>query len=123
MIWSDEKELDSTLKRVSDHCNSLKPKDSEQPDDAISGLGTLPPVAVGVERDLVEHKGDPIKTEPYDPMVEKQSSSHHKDSPSHPSEVSTDEDKGEDKDQAEIVVVDDDDDEVEVVGVRGPSFS
>ena len=144
MIWSDEDELNATVKRVREYCSSIKPKDYEQPDGAISGLGGLPPVAPGVEKDLAEHKDDPIRLDPYEtsiPKYQNNHDSHHENLTSHPSgsvnphdlkhdlnAVSTDEDKGEDKDESENVVVnvdgvddDDDDSVVEVVAVKRPS--
>ena len=124
MVWSDKDELNSTLKRVRDHCDSLKPKDVEEPANVVSGLETLPPVAIGVEQDLSQHKGEPIKIEPYDPnssqtLMEDVSSSDTPQTP--PTEVTTDEEKGSDKEKEEIVIIDDDDDdeeEIEVVAVR-----
>ena len=130
MIWSPEDELDDTLKKVRDHCELLKPAVTEQPEEAeiSSGLETLPPTAVGVEKDLETHKGDDIPLDPYTPnaldiIPEKQPSSNKKYSASPPPEVTTDEDKGEDEEKVEIVIPDEedeDDDEIEVVAVRGP---
>ena len=77
--------------------------------DVSKTLDSMPPVAPGAEKELADHKDDPIKLEPYNPEqrmfpVEHISSI---DKPSSPPHVSTDEDKGEGSD-----------DEVEIVGVK-----
>lgn len=119
MVWSKEKELTSTLERVRGHCESLKPKGWEESgiDDVASSdaLDSLPSIAVGSERDLEEHKADPIKVEPYEANEEWV--------PLQPEPVK--------KDilltttiKSEVVEIEDDeDDDIEVVAIRGPSTS
>lgn len=129
MVWSKKEELSSTLERVRNHCESLKPKGGEEAatEDVCSSdtLDTLPPVAVGSERDLEEHKADPIKVEPYDanevwvplksgPVTANDGLSLH----GVKSEVTTDTTTI----KTEVVeIVDDDDDDIELVAIRGTS--
>jgi hypothetical protein len=127
MIWSPEEELNSTVRRVHEHCESLKPKGQVDADEVVSAaLDTLPPVAVGAERDLEEHKEDPISIEPYegkdetwhpikeDPVKVKYEAKVEPTSTRLP-EVTTDEDRGEE------IVIDDSDDDIEIVAVRDSS--
>lgn len=126
MIWSREEELHATLKRVAEYCETLK-KDSDDDSVEESELEVLPEIAVGVERDLAEHKGIPVCTDAYVApdicMPAKLVSS------SEPSQVTSDEDKGseEEKDSVEhdgdeeydgVQQEIDEDGEVQVVHVR-----
>jgi histone demethylase JARID1 len=64
MIWSDENELKTTLKKVEDYCFELKarsPSPVETPDSATSDSSSLAP---GVERDQLAHKNEEISLEP-----------------------------------------------------------
>ena len=67
MIWSKKDELQETLKKVEDHCESLKTEAALQAevDEAAANLAPLPPVAPGVEQDLENHKDEEIDLEPY----------------------------------------------------------
>lgn len=127
MIWSPEEELKATLKRVHEHCESMKPAGTVKTSEVLSStLEALPPIAVGAERDLEEHKGDAINVEPYegkdeawhpiveDPVTVKDEIQVESTSSRLP-EVTTDEDKGEE------IVIDDSDDEIEIVAVRESS--
>jgi hypothetical protein len=133
MIWSPEEELQSTVKRVRDHCVSIKPKGVRDEDEVVSSaLDSLPPIAVGAERDMEEHKEDKINVEPYkvndawqplkpDPIIAPKSESGSNgvkqqtvEAPRSSAASVTDIDKSE-----EIVIDDDDDDdEVEIICVR-----
>lgn len=127
MVWSPEEELDSTLRRVREHCESLKPQGEEGADDAMSSaLDTLPLMAEGAERDLEEHKKDVIHLEPYegtepwhpikaDPTVIVKEDSSVKVEVTNLPQVQS-EVKNEVKN--EIVIDDDDDAEIEIVAVR-----
>jgi hypothetical protein len=108
MVWSPEEELTETLKKVGDHLDTLKPQ--ETPIDLSETLEALPAVAVGVEKDLADHKDDPISLEPYTPPVpmfpEKRVSSNEKANAASLPEVSTDEDKGTgSEDDVEVLAV------------------
>jgi len=68
MIWSPEDELKTTCERVRKQCESLKRDgivDIENSKQKEESMDPLPLVAVGVERDLEDHKDDAIKIEPY----------------------------------------------------------
>ena len=129
MVWSKKEELSSTLERVRNHCELIKPKGWEETaaEDVVSSgaLDNLPPVAVGSERDLEEHKADPIKVEPYDanelwipiksdPVTVKHDISFN----GIKSEVTA----GTTAMKTEVVeIVEDDDDDIELVAIRGTS--
>lgn len=86
MIWSDEEELQSTLKRVQDYCAELKGKTttSSSTESATSTESTTASssLAPGVERDLLAHKNDDICLEPvgadpnYKPTAENRPEAH-----------------------------------------------
>ena len=121
MIWSNENEMKATLKKVRNHCNSLKKAaDQDVGEGEIEeSLALLPSPAVGVDRDLAEKKDREIPLEPYDPAYEQslRVSTAVPDLTSSllPCVVSGDENKeGED---------DDDDDDVEIIAVMGPTKS
>jgi C5HC2 zinc finger len=104
MIWSSEEELDSTCRAVREHCEKLKPQGLvEENDDKQMDklLEPLPEVAVGVQQDLELHKNDVIPTDPYVPPAREQVFP--------AAEVTTDEDRDEEKD--EVVALDDSDDD------------
>jgi hypothetical protein len=64
MIWSDENELKTTLKKVEDYCVELKakgPSPVETPDSATSDSSSLAP---GAERDQLAHKNEEISLDP-----------------------------------------------------------
>jgi len=66
MIWSDEDELKSTLKKVQDYCAELKNKTPESSENvAVSGEDASSAIiAPGVEQDLEAHKNEDISLEP-----------------------------------------------------------
>lgn len=102
MIWSGSEELEETLKRVREYCDSLQQTDRESQDPAFEDSDDLPEVAAGVERDLEDHKGIPITVEPY--MAPVQTDLKARNAPSVPPEVTTDEDReasGDDDDEVE----------------------
>eukprot|EP00536_Pseudo-nitzschia_multiseries_P011232 jgi/Psemu1/259682/estExt_Genewise1Plus.C_3720011 len=76
MVWSPEEELTKTCQRVRERCKVLKSKETvENEDDSVTAhkaqegdvLELLPPVAVGVKKDLEDHKNDIIRTDPFAP--------------------------------------------------------
>ncbi|KAG7348558.1 JmjC domain hydroxylase [Nitzschia inconspicua] len=102
MIWSTEEELENTCRAVRDHCESLKPEGFVDEDEMeTKSLDQLPEVAVGVERDLELHKHDVIPTDPYVPSQ--------KDEPLPAAEVTTDEDR--DEEREDVIGLDDSDDD------------
>jgi hypothetical protein len=63
MIWSNEKELKSTLERVRTHCAALEQTDEGELAKATkANQEPLPEMAPGAERDAAMHKGDEIAT-------------------------------------------------------------
>lgn len=102
MIWSTEEELDNTCQAVREHCETLKPEgfvevEATEP----KALEPLPEVAVGVEQDLELHKDEIITTDPYVPPPQGQ--------PVPVAEVTTDEDRDEEKD--DVAGLEDSDDD------------
>jgi histone demethylase JARID1 len=65
MLWSNEKELTSTLGRVRDHCSALKTQtdEVELAKATKASQDPLPDMAPGAEQDAALHKGDEIPTE------------------------------------------------------------
>jgi hypothetical protein len=65
MLWSNEKELTSTLGRVRAHCDALKTQtDDEEIAKAVkASQDPLPEMAPGAEEDAALHKGDEIPTD------------------------------------------------------------
>jgi C5HC2 zinc finger len=134
MVWSTEEELQSTLSRVTKHCEVLKPTGVDDTDEGSAnagegggvafdqaGLDPLPPVAAGVERDLEAHKNEPIRTDPAVPKPKAASIIESNDTLSNSraqaaaaAEVTTDEDRDEDRDggkeSKDVIVLDDSDD-------------
>ena len=90
MIWSEEKELNSTLARVRRHCNLLKPANYKEAEETSEEDEPKPDVAPGSEEDAKNHRGDIIKMEPFEP-----SQMHRKVAAHAPNEVTTDEDNDE----------------------------
>ena len=78
MIWSDEDELKSTLKKVQEFCQELKERTPEAPKQASSDENedVSSAIAPGVEQDLQAHKNEDISLEPvgadpnYKPIVD-----------------------------------------------------
>jgi len=133
MIWSPEVELTTTCERVRERCESLKPDGIIEIDIPFAALSEqkkdqlepLPPIAVGVEKDLEDHKDDILNIDPYVPRLKhcinpKTGLSMNQD-PKIAEVVTTDEDRDEySKNQQEIVVIDDsDDDDIEIIAVVG----
>ena len=136
MVWSPEEELTKTCERVRNRCEALKSQDQNgssvdsselQEDDSYP----LPVVAVGVEKDLEDHKNDTIKVDPYVPPPKStrnlKTDLSMKDI-SLVGEVTADEDRDEYSNNRDVVVTldgsdDSDDDEVEVVAVIGGNKS
>jgi len=125
MIWSSEKELNSTIQRVRDHCRCLK--ETKNREEITPSTLHIPSVALGAQQDQEEHREGSINVEPcggneklflktdggsfpFQPV----SSS---DSVLTAREVTSDEERG------EGVPAFDTDDEVEVVGVRDAKSS
>jgi len=125
MIWSSEKELNSTIQRVRDHCRCLK--ETKNREEITPSTLHIPSVALGAQQDQEEHREGSINVEPcggneklflktdggsfqFQPV----SSS---DSVTTAREVTSDEERG------EGVPAFDTDDEVEVVGVRDAKSS
>jgi len=98
MIWSKEEELEDTLRKVRDHCDSLKQDmDGNESDEASVHSEDLPDIAQGVEKDIEDHRGIPITTDPYTPPRLLEDDDDVLDDmavSSPPREVTTDEDKG-----------------------------
>ena len=94
MTWSPEEELEGTLLKVRDHCEILKKAQSAATDegDEVVKFEDLPPIAVGVERDLENHKDIPITTEPYSPPPADSTFHLHRSLP--PREIITDDERG-----------------------------
>lgn len=118
MIWSSEKELKSTVRRVRDHCNCLKANQNQL--EVVPSMVRLPSVALGAERDNDEHRGNSINVEPCGSNETVFHGTHegdipiqHSDSVFTAPEVTSDEDRWEG-----VLPADDTDDEIEVVGVR-----
>jgi hypothetical protein len=65
MLWSNEKELTTTLGRVRAHCDALKTQTDEEElaKAAKASQAPLPEMAPGAEKDAALHKGDEIPTE------------------------------------------------------------
>jgi len=125
MIWSSEKELDSTIQRVSDHCKWLK--ESKNREEIIPSTPHLPSVALGAERDRKEHREDSINVEPCGGdeklCYETQDGSVPMHSADSSGSVLTTPEVTSDEDREEGVPVVDTDDEIEVVGVRDANSS
>ena len=121
MLWSREEELTSTLERVRKHCEELKNLNDSEDDFAPSSnlegaeMGKLPPVAVGVERDLFDKKDSRICLEPFDPQENTRSQPPDLDMGISPRPTAAIE--------SETIVIDedDDDDSVEVIAVHAPN--
>lgn len=99
MIWSPADELENTLTRVQEYCNSLKQTEPETDEVPSIKADDLPETAAGVEKDLQDHHGIPISVEPY--FVPSEPSSKDGMTRLIPTEVTTDEDReasGEDED-------------------------
>lgn len=73
MIWSTKEELQSTLERVRDHCESLRQNEAANTESAYTmpvgvtpanGEAKMPHIAPGVAEDLERHKNDQIRTDP-----------------------------------------------------------
>jgi len=129
MIWSPEEELTQTCEKVRDRCEKLKVDGIVEEDFAKQkkeASEPLPPVAIGVEKDLEDHKDDVIKTEPYiaprKPTINPKTGlvMYHEDSAT-AQVVTTDEDRDEytKKDVVVLDASDDSDDEIEVIAVIG----
>ena len=119
MLWSKEEELTSTLERVRKHCEELKDLDDKEDDFAPlskmeqAGQGKLPPVAVGVDRDLSDNKDVRICLEPFDPRENTRSQPPDTNNGAPPRSTAAME--------SETIVIDgDDDDSVEVIAVHAP---
>ena len=91
MIWSPAEELQNTLTRVQEYCNSLKQAEPETDEVPTVKSDDLPEIAAGVEKDLDDHKGIPISVEPY--FVPTVSESKEETTRVMPPEVTTDEDR------------------------------
>jgi hypothetical protein len=116
MMWTDEEEMTSTLKRTREHYTMLK-REQDGPESSAADLdkeapSLLPPVAVGVERDLALNKSRQIRLEPFDPVSHALQGNYYPSvdiglmvAPSHSSKI-------------EIVIDDDSDSDIEVVAVR-----
>jgi hypothetical protein len=65
MLWSNEKELTSTLGRVRAHCDALKTQTDEEELAKVAKASQepLPAMAPGAEQDAALHKGHEIPTE------------------------------------------------------------
>jgi histone demethylase JARID1 len=146
MIWSSEEELNNTCQAVREHCEQLKPEVLEEKEEELGeadkAVDNFPP---GVKRDLELHKHDIIVTEPYIPLPRQDRSLLKKSNHSIAAEVTTDEDRDEEKDgidgddgddpndedyeDDELLVLDDNDhskktnneseDEIEIIAVIG----
>lgn len=142
MVWSPEDELSKTCKRVKKHCESLKPSGALEIDDANDdsqslkneeSFEPLPPIAVGVEKDLEDHKNDIIKIDPYvlkpKVTVSAKTGMSINQSDQASGEVTADEDREEEPENGENTITIDDsdeseDDEVEIIAVvRGKESS
>jgi hypothetical protein len=129
MVWSDKTELESTLQKVRDHCNSLKTKGDVQAevDEVEAGCTLLPSLAPGAERDLEEHKDREVKIEPFDPsqhVYAELSLEVKLDSTPIPELMSSQSPTPvvSEGDIKESIALDgDDDDEIEIVAVRAPN--
>ena len=119
MIWSNEEELTSTLERVKKHCARLKDEEvdgNSSPTINLDHVGPtkLPPVAVGVERDLADNRDVRICLEPFDPLQSNRSESLDLDPDITPRSTAT-------MNNNTIVIDDDDDDDsLEVIAVHPP---
>jgi len=127
MVWSPEEELTITCRRVKERCAELNPDDDDDDDkkevtnstqnESESSPELLPPVAVGVEEDLKDHKDGFINIDPYVPLRDFVHSNDNRRTAV--VEVSLD---GDSDRQDDIVILDesdDSDDEIEVLAVLG----
>jgi len=67
LIWSNEKEMTTTLESVREYCEFLKTDEDRKLEATNSDSHeeiNLPDVAPGVTQDLANHRGDEINVEP-----------------------------------------------------------
>eukprot|EP00537_Pseudo-nitzschia_pungens_P014533 CAMPEP_0172398070 /NCGR_PEP_ID=MMETSP1061-20121228/34080_1 /TAXON_ID=37318 /ORGANISM="Pseudo-nitzschia pungens, Strain cf. pungens" /LENGTH=724 /DNA_ID=CAMNT_0013130431 /DNA_START=384 /DNA_END=2558 /DNA_ORIENTATION=- len=139
MIWSPEGELTKTCQLVRERCEVLKTNDAGENDDTTvsftehpnqegEALEPLPSIAVGVEKDLQDHKNDAIKTDPYvskpKPIVNPKTGLSMNQSIVAAEVVTADEERYEYNNNPQSVVAldisdDSDDDEIEIIAVIG----
>jgi len=135
MTWSPEDELTETCERVRERCESLKPDGLVEDDNSMTGSSKkkegsfepLPSIAVGVTKDLENHKDENINIDPYVPRptlsINPKTGLSFKQDPGTAEVVTTDEDRDEySKPQKDVVVLDvsdDSDDEIEILAVIG----